>query len=598
MPFDEIPNSTAAHWLVQALTSRQIYEVIRHSPFTCQQLAAGGFKLTPEKAGRSVVRKRLERLVAREETLMTALLGHPETPWQKWHRFLSALDEGWMREHIWALLRLDDIAPFAAAGLAIDLRPWPSRLGRHLLRRGSFWSAEPTPGKVAALPAEKLPCGLDVFPELLQEGVAAGSETNAPPPTPGDGKRLVNENRVLRSSLERQKEKVRSCEKQLKEMEAVQQDAQAKTRQQLQEVLAQNEELKRDFDIQMRKRTDEMRRKLLGPPPGAPRALPDRSGLDADTTSTDDLIEEARRQLRHQARQDERYGRRAAVREELRNLERTHAELTACMNESLHVRHGLTEVRELIAQRIERLRAVLETPERREEKPPLAESMLVEIDGAACDETGLQELDELRTILGRRCVRSVLGTHWSKYVHKVIQRKRNEVVTVIAERGRLLPESKPVQTASSGEILTVDYLADQLARSVTVCLFVDACNVVLAVDDLSRRVDSGSMTEAVEHLGDLCRHLPSNCRVELVADGQDTVTQREQAADNVAVVYVARQKESQNADNYIVDQILAQQGSGGERIWLSTGDRGLRERIARLIDAVVDVHTFYQYLIR
>lgn len=560
----------AADWLLSAVGNDRLWSALVAVPGLQDVVFKGGFHLHPSSLDKPAVRRRLRSaLLGRLERLEALLRDVPESPWAAAVAMASALSEDWLRRHWRGLLRGSG-DPCWAVALVLDARPALARRGQRLLRCRGLW-APGWRGDPSALPAP------------LRSAALPAPSPVAPAPAPAASSREATGE--LRAALDRQRERVRAGQHELRQAQQAWELREKDLRRELREAHAAADEAAARAKTQIAESIRAFKVDALGLT-GALSQIATAAGDPA----VEALLGRAERALEDQRQHNQAHGTYESLRARIRELEAMAQRLGQCMDESIRV---LPEVRRLhaaICRETERLRALLPDVE-----PPVTElvaQLLGRVKQAADAGQVLAELDRIEHLLGTEVLADLLGPQGQEQVRGALSQRRRMVTDAV--HGPAVKALAPPPIRRPREIWDVRAAVAHGAAG-AVHVFVDGYNVIRRTPDLAALEQQEGLARGREALCQLCRaRARSFAHLEVVFDGQGALSARE-ACQGVTVVFSRGLHDSQNADEYLLAR-LPRCHDDGQPVWLVTDDGGLRHRAEPCCQAFIAVTDWVRFL--
>ncbi|NLF15907.1 MAG: hypothetical protein GX595_01430, partial [Lentisphaerae bacterium] len=544
----------AADWLLSAVGNDRLWSALAAAPGLQDAVFKGGFQPHPSSLDKPAVRRRLRPLLlSRLDRLEALLRDIPAPPWAAAAAMAAALSEDWLRRHWRGLLR-GSADPSWAVALFLDARPALARRGQRLLRCRGLW-APGWPGDPSAWPAP------------LRRAAPAPAPSAPPPAATAPPAGADSDRAELRAALDRQRERVRAGQHELRQAQQAWELRERDLRRELREARASAEEAAARAETEIAESIRAFKVEALG-------LSGELSRLDeaAGDPAVEALLSRAERVLEEQRQHNQAHGTYESLRARIRALEAMSQRLGQCMDESIRV---LPEVRRLhaaVCRESERLRALLP-----EVEPPVTElvaQLLGRVKQAAAAGQVFAELDRIEKLLDTEVLADLLGPQGQEQVRAALSRRRRMVTDAVHE-----PAVTPPAAAGPRRPREIWDVHEAVAHGATaaVRVFVDGYNVIRRTPDLAALEQQEGLARGREALCQFCR---SRARLfahlEVVFDGQGALSARE-ACQGVTVVFSRGLQDSENADEYLLTR-LARCHDEGVAAWLVTDDGGLRHR--------------------
>ncbi|MGN0866217.1 MAG: NYN domain-containing protein, partial [Oligosphaeraceae bacterium] len=319
------------------------------------------------------------------------------------------------------------------------------------------------------------------------------------------------------------------------------------------------------------------------------------------------LSSEVDQLLARQKEYDKKYGLLQDFEKECANLDRQLGRVRQAINQAIRLAPGMTELEKKLENRLNELRTQLHTDPGDEENPlyegvfPRLYSYLKEL--PPLDDATPAAMDEVEAFLKGNLARNLFLPAELESMEACLKerrhlvRKMRESAALLAQ-ARNVPEKQATQERM-GWIILNTCTREQLKE---VELFIDGYNVmkqdpVMSLEEKSARGFPSTRSKFLSQCKRASRFFKN---VTLVFDGDLGTDNIGKEAENLSVVYAARKRFDQNADNWIVNRMVEleakDQEAAGEDApaprWLVTNDMGLRSRVAQLCDGYVDNSSF------
>jgi hypothetical protein len=582
----------AAHWLAFTPRNEPIFRCA--APLTAlADTFFRGQKTSCSALSRKIVRTRIETELLRNQTFLTVYLEASDMPWSAWITALQMADADWIAANWRALAAVTDVRLLAAA-MATDGRDTIRRRGAKLLRRGTGLWEKWLP---AADTHPMLPAECQAWREILHHAQANPSDHQNAIEDSGQLEKvkasLEKEMTKLRASRQQQKERADRAEESLLKLKQETAREQAANRREYRDLRNAYQQLQTTFDQAVEARIQGYRRELFGLSPEQQAA--------ARCEDDGPLLRKVEQVVHAHAQINARYGTLSELRTRIQKLEQAEQQLRDCRAESINVLPQLDEIQTQLQDELARLRQLLPETAARATDP--AVSRLLElIRTASPDTTGIAALQELQTFLASGTCAHLLSARQADTLRAELKRKHQHITSL--EKERQLAKTVPDITGSDGQKNNLPAEIWNIQESIkarrkdTVRLIIDAYNIILG------KADAGGLENHSIDLESERRHFLGLCEkkaslfgsVEIVFDGKGTVRTHEHIGDNITAVFAARQGESQNADNCIV-QMLSEKHTAETVIWLATDDWELRQRAEKYCEAFVSNVALRQFLV-
>lgn len=568
-----------SHWLLDNVNTSVLFKALKHLGKPVKEIFHG-YKVCEKSLGKRAIQQRFIRCIEDNPKILLYFANSAGVPWSSFCKAMPMISSDWLFSN-WKVMVKSEHGGAWVFAFCSNKDEKIARLGSRLLGCPSIW------GEVEG-DCNKLPVSLQALIGFYSSHDEKKSKNQD---------EVVNLNHPrVQQELHKWKERYDKRKEEIKELEEknllLTKDSKNKER------ASRNEfrELRKSYDDLNGQMADtissyklEIDKRLLGMDH---EFLRTSQLLQESNESLEEMISDA---LAEQLEANKKHGIRSELREQLASLKDLAEQMNNAIRESVLILPNIHSLRELLMHKIAEYQKIVDDEQYEEKTLDLVLELQLQIHAAAKNDNPQQEFATIQELLLNPVIVNYLGDEREGL--QLSFSKQFDIYKKIKSQGELLKgdESGTTKSLNTRELWDLNrVLGDKQKREIV--LIVDAYNVIKRIPELNQFEIDYDISVARKNFIKLCQNKSAEfANIELVFDGTEVLSSRE-TQGGVTVVFAAFHDLSQNADNYIVNQLRSSQEETKE-VWLVSDDYGLRHQCEGRAHYFIPCRNLYDFLV-